>query len=53
MAVSGSQKTRIGIGPPVGIKITITAKAASGATAGPFPHYIRRIHHGGMIGMGR
>lgn len=19
---------------------------------GPFPHYIRRLHHGGMIGMG-
>jgi hypothetical protein len=30
MAVSGSQKTRIGIGPAVGIKITITAKADGG-----------------------
>ena len=30
MATSGSQLTRIGTGPAVGIKITILAKAASG-----------------------
>ena len=34
MAVSGSQKTRIGpTSPAVGIKVTISAKSESGVTA--------------------
>ena len=32
MAVSGAQKTRIGIGPAVGIAVTILAKGSNAAT---------------------
>ena len=56
MAVSGSQKTRIGGSiSGVGIKLTITAKSPASVTGGPFPFYTRRrlsggfIHHGLMM----
>ena len=41
MAVSNTQKTRIGTGQAVGIKVDITAKAASGAPTVNVLHFGR------------